>query len=114
MAWIARFYEHGDLTGQYYEITGVGRENGYPNLSEVPNYSWLNNNFSAALIQPGYRARAFVNFNFTGPELILDEQPQDGRANFIPGPDGIMQFTYFPSGFNDNISSVYCEPYTPR
>jgi hypothetical protein len=101
--WYARFYEHGDLTGHCVEIKGIGRENGIPDLG-----TW-NNEFSSALVKPGYRVRAFQNLNYSGEELRLDKDPQYGRANFISGSDGIMQFTYFPSDFNDKISSMYCE-----
>jgi hypothetical protein len=111
MTWIARFYKHGDLTGSYVEISSIGKDNGYSDL----NNQNANNEFSSAEVKPGYRARAFVDLNFTGQELRLDKDPQFGRANYISGPDGIMRFTYFPDAsgfkFNDNISSVYCEPY---
>jgi hypothetical protein len=112
MSWIAKFYTKGDLTGTYVEITAVGRENGYPDLSV---FHGVNNEFSSAEVKPGYRARAFTDLNYTGSELRLDRDPQHGRANYIPGPDGIMRFTFFPNSrdfpFNDKISSIYCEPY---
>jgi hypothetical protein len=110
MTWIARFYTQGDLTGTYLEINSTGKTGGYPDLP-----SSVNNEFSSAEVKPGYRARAFTNLNYTGQELRLDKDPQFGRANYKPGPDGIMRFTYFPDSaefpFNDTISSIYCEPY---
>ena len=109
MPWIARFYTNGDLSGRVLEISSEGKESGYQDLSDVE----LNNEFSSAEVKPGYRARAFNDFNFTGQELRLDKNSQLGRADFIPGPDGVMRFTFFPNApdfrFNDNISSVYCE-----
>lgn len=112
--WIARFYVRGDLFGRFLEIRKVGRENGFPNLVQTP-FGDFNNEFSSALVKPGYRARAFTEFNYTGNELRLDKHPQEGRANYIPVSDGIMSFTYFPDDpdprfkFNDQISSIFCE-----
>jgi len=112
MTWIARFHTQGDLTGGYVEITAVGSASGYPDLSVVGG---ANNEFSSAEVKPGYRARAFTDLNYSGLQLRLDRDPQYGRANYIPGPDGIMRFTLFPNSrdfpFNDTISSIYCEPY---
>jgi hypothetical protein len=107
--WFARFFSEGDWTGGYFSITGLGRENG------VPDFSWgrLSGMASSAEVKPGFRVRAFTGFNFTGTELRLDKNPQLGRANFVPGPSGLMRFGYFPNSpgfkFNDNINSAYCE-----
>ncbi len=107
--WYAKFYEDGNLSGSSLEIKGLGKENGYPNLS----VQGLNNTFSSARVMPGYRVRAFTDLNYTGQELRLDKDPQFGRANYIPGADGVMEFTYFADSdgfrFNDTISSIYCE-----
>lgn len=109
MIWIAKFYTEGNLTGRCFEIYFTGKRNGYPDLKEIG----FNNELSSAEVKPGFRVRAFVDLNFTGQELRLDKDPQFGRANYILGPDGIMQFTFFPDTpqfkFNDAISSIYCE-----
>lgn len=78
-----------ELTGGFVEITAVGPDGGYPDLSVVGG---ANNKFSSAEVKPGYRARAFTDVNYSGLQLRLDQDPQSGRANYEPGPDGIMRF----------------------
>jgi len=111
MTWIARFFSDGDLTGRVLEITSEGMANGFQDLNDIG----FNNEFSSAEVKPGYRARAFTDLNFSGQQLRLDKDPQFGRADFIPGPDGVMRFTFFPNApdfrFNDNISSIYSSIY---
>lgn len=125
MSWIAKFYMDGnceEVVGfgrRVLTIDAVGKNNGYRDLDQVTwdgaNNISPNNEISSARVMPGYRARLFRDKNYTEQELRLDKDPQHGRADFIPGEDGVMKFTYFPDTdgfrFNDAISSIYVEPY---
>ena len=111
MAILAVLYVDGDASEADTQLhfTNLGRAGGIPNFNTVN----FNQAASSARVFPGFRLRCFTNLNYTGQELRLDKDPQFGRANFIPGEDGVMLFTKFPDSdgfrFNDNISSAYVE-----
>jgi hypothetical protein len=100
--WIARFYNSGNLRGDYVDITDLGKEGGIRSLT------YLDDDICSCIVKAGYKAIAFNGENYSGRKMVFGKEPQPGRANYKPRADGHMSFTDFPSSMRNSITSIYC------